>query len=166
MKRLYCLGITCHDFSKVQTFFHKAVDEGICHHGKIRELVAHSTTVRFIAGLRNHFLNTLACHRDSFPGVDGEGFFAKTVLHSLDHFTFEQAISDPLWLDIGHSRFGAAAMMVRIIKAGFASDVPCQDLFTPARMKDMKGPFYRAVYEFAKGLDSNLADHIDASTDK
>lgn len=164
LTRFYALGITQDEFWKVAPCFNYGLTEGIQKHPLIRELIPYSKAIPFIAKVRNNFLNTFASHKERFPGIDGEGFFIGTVLHGLDHQALEWAIADPLWLDADHKDYGAMARLSRIVVSGFTSDVP--GLFFSTRIKDMKSPFYRQVYQHAVKIDQRLADHMDCCIGK
>jgi len=79
--------------------FDHGIKQGIPAHAAIAELAPHSELVDFTNKLRTKFLNKFHSMRDTFPGVDGEAFFASTIVHSLDHQQAMWGIRDPLWIE-------------------------------------------------------------------
>jgi len=159
MKKFFQWGLSSSDFPGIPDVFAHAGKGGVVAHWKVLEVKDHSEVVHFVVNLRNAFINLFAKHKDEFPGINGEALFLGTVLHSLDHALFEQNLADPLWLDVTSKRFGLMAELVRLVRAGFTSDLPF--LCINRKYRTAPGKFYKAVYSHAMKINKRLADEMD-----
>jgi len=141
-----------------QTFVH-GVNENIWQHSHIVELVKHSEFVSFITKIRTIFHAEFVKYKHMFPGVNAEGLFTGTVLHSLDHALMEWNLEDPLWLDVDDPKFGKMAELGRIVRVGFVPEVP--GYYFHRHFKGSGHPFYESVYEKAAKINKRFADHMD-----
>ena len=140
------------------TFVH-GVKENICEHSNITELLPHSDMVEFITKTRWIFHNEFRKYKHLFPGINAEGLFAATVLHSLDHELMEWNLDDPLWLDVKDPRFGKMAELGRIVRVGFVPQVPGYSFH---RFFEGSGhPFFEAVYAKASKVNKKMADCLE-----
>ena len=94
-----------------------------------------------------------------FPGVNAEGLFAATVLHSLDHELMEWNLEDPLWLDVKDARFGKMAELGRVVRVGFVPRVP--GCYFSRFFKGSGHPFFEAVYFKASKVNKKMADCLE-----
>lgn len=140
------------------TFSH-GVRENICEHSKITELLPYSDMVKFITKTRWIFHNEFRKHSDSFPGINAEGLFAATVLHSLDHELMEWNLEDPLWLDVKDPKFGKMAELGRIVRVGFVPQVP--GYYFHRFFKGSGEPFFETVYAKASKVNKKMADCLE-----
>lgn len=140
------------------TFIH-GVKENICEHSNITELLPYSDMVEFITKTRWIFHNEFRKHRHLFPGVNAEGLFAATVLHSLDHELMEWNLDDPLWLDVKDARFGKMAELGRVVRVGFVPQVP--GYYFNRFFKGSGHPFFEAVYAKASKVNKEMADCLE-----
>ncbi len=141
-----------------QTFVH-GVNENIWQHSQIVELVQHSDFINFVIKTRSIFHAEFAKYKHLFPGVNAEGLFTGTVLHSLDHALMEWNLEDPLWLDVDDPRYGKMAELGRIVRVGFVPEVP--GYYFHRRFKGSGHPFYEAVYAKAVRINKKFADNMD-----
>ena len=128
-------------------------------HPNIRNLVQHSTLVKFIVKARSIFMSEFQKHHHRFPGIHGEALFVGTIIHSLDHLMADRTLEDPLWLDIDHPKFGPMAEIGRIVKGGFLQDVPF--LYFHRKFKGSGHPFYDAVYSKCAKVNNDFAHNMD-----
>ena len=140
------------------TFVH-GVKENICEHSNITELLPHSDMVEFITKTRWIFHNEFRKYKHLFPGINAEGLFAATVLHSLDHELMEWNLDDPLWLDVKDARFGKMAELGRIVRVGFVPQVPGYSFHR--FFKGSGHPFFEAVYAKASKVNREMADCLE-----
>lgn len=139
-------------------FVHGAEDN-IWQHGHIVEMQPYSEFVRFVVNVRAIFLSEFTKYKHLFPDVHGEALFVGTVLHSLDHALMDWNMEDALWLDVDDPKYGKMAEMGRIVKAGFAGDVP--GFYFNRRFKGSGHPFYESVYRKAAKINKKFADNMD-----
>lgn len=150
-----------YDHRPISHVIDTAVGQGVNAHSKLGELAQYSTTISFIIKIRNHFLNTFAEFKHDFPGIDGEAFFAGTVMHSLDHQCMEWNIVDPLWIYSDTGNFAAMAELGRFVRVGFVEDTPMTPLLFTVKYKNAKGRFYKIVYNHARRINRKYADEMD-----
>ena len=118
--------------------------------------------IDFILKVRSRFLRLFPKYQDTFPpGVDAESLLASTIIHSLDHTLMEWNLEDPLWLDYNRISpdFHAMAELGRFVRVGFVEDLP--GIVFAKRYKDSKEPFHQAIYNHARKISVELADHMD-----
>ena len=141
-----------------QTFVH-GVKENIWQHSQIVELAPYSDFVSFITKTRAIFHAEFARYKHMFPGVNAEGLFSGTVLHSLDHALMEWNLEDPLWLDVDDPKYGKMAELGRIVRVGFVPEVPgyCFHRY----FKGSGHPFYESVYSKAAKINKRFADQME-----
>jgi len=139
--------------------FDEGIHAGIWQHTDIHDLVKHSEFVNFVVKLRPIFMSLFEKYKLCFPGVNGEALFVGTVLHSLDHTLMEINMTDPLWLDTDHPKYGLMAELGQVVRVGFIPDVP--GLYFHKRYKDSGHPFYDSVYEKAAKINKFLAGKMD-----
>ena len=135
------------------------VKENIWQHSHITQLVPHSEFVSFITKVRAIFHTEFIKHKHLFPGINGEGLFTGTVLHSLDHALMDWNLEDPLWLDVDHPKYGKMAELGRIVKVGFVPEVP--GYYFHHKFHGSGHPFYEAVYQKAAKINKKMADNMD-----
>lgn len=136
----------------LEALFRHGEEQGMRFHGAIYELTGHSRFVKFIAQLRNHFLNHFKDHKDDFAGIDGECFFLGSVVHGLDHPQMAK-FSDPMMFN--SARFSELSIVAFAVSAGLThSDY----LVTPRFNAKNAHPFFREVYSCACEIDQELAD--------
>jgi hypothetical protein len=90
------------------------------------------------------FLQEFAKHQASFPGCDAEALFIGTVVHSLDHYTMEMLLQDPLWHDVDCPKYGLMAKLSRIARVGFVEEIP--GVYFQSSFRDSSHPFYQSAY--------------------
>lgn len=132
---------------------------GIPEHSNIIKLAKHSSFIDFSVKIRGIFISEFIRHQDCFPNCNVEALFAGSVLHSLDHSTAVSVIKDELWLDTSCPKFGCMAELGRIIRAGFADDLP--GLLFHKSFHNSGHPFYEAVYKKAAAVNKVYADQMD-----
>jgi hypothetical protein len=145
---------------ETKEYISEALKRGVSCHQNIHQIAKpeFSRLGYFVTKIRSGFMKTFAKYQSDFPGIDGEALFQGTILHSLDHISFEEGL-DPLWLDVNHPTFGAMAEVVLVSNVGFTSDVV--GVHFQHKFKDAPHPFYREIYEMMKKVDPELADKID-----
>ena len=141
--------------------FNIGFEGGVIKHSKsILNLTPYSDFVSFIVKVRKCFGKEFEKHQKDFPGVDMEGLFIGTVMHSLDHSQAGNITKDPLWLQSGsHSSLQWMEEWCRFVRCGFTDDLP--GIIFKHKFKDAPHPFFNAVYDFAHKLDPELADGMD-----
>ena len=135
------------------------VKENICEHSNITELLPYSDMVEFVTKTRWIFHKEFKKYSHMFPGINAEGLFAATVLHSLDHELMEWNLDDPLWLNVKDARFGKMAELGRIVRVGFVPQVP--GYYFNKSFKGSSHPFFRAVYAKASKVNKDMADCLE-----
>lgn len=140
------------------TFKH-GVRENICQHSNIKELMKHSELVEFVIETRWIFYSEFSNYSHLFPGINVEGLFSATVLHSLDHELMERNLDDPLWLDVNDPRFGKMAELGRIVRVGFVPKV--SGYYFHRFFKDSGHPFFEAVYRRVSEVNKEMADCLE-----
>ena len=141
----------------MRSCFDPGIAAGIPEHSRVVSLTRFSTLTNFLVRLRPHFHRAFAKHKHLFPNADVEALFVGTIIHSLDHFNYEQ-ITDPILLDENDTVLGETARILQVVRASFVPDIPVP--FTH-RYKDSKHPFYASVYEKARELNRSLSDEMD-----
>ena len=142
----------------VSTFSH-GVEEGVWEHAHIVEIAKYSRFVSFIMKARISFHAEFVKYKHLFPGVNAEGLFVGTVMHSLDHALMDWNLEDPLWLDVDDPKYGKMAELGRIVKVGFVPEV--EGYYFNRKWKNSGHPFYEAVYQKLYKLDAKFADAMD-----
>eukprot|EP00035_Acanthoeca_spectabilis_P014446 m.276285 g.276285 ORF g.276285 m.276285 type:complete len:221 (-) comp16141_c0_seq2:132-794(-) len=157
----YPLGLVKHFYrTSIVQLLHLGMKNKVRSHHDLALLDQHSKLVHFVLRLRPVFISEFVKEKDAmFPGIDGEALFIGTVIHALDHATFERALADALWLDTTHPRFGEMARLCAVLRVGFLEELPC--LLTKIKLCD--GPrFYRRIFDAAMLIDGQLAGDLDA----
>jgi len=118
----------------------------------------YSDFVTFIMKVRTFFMAEFKKYESGdFAGIHPEALFLGTVLHGIDH---EQAF----------------LVDVHEFRPDTEKFAPLADLMIPThqladgfhgfpfayQFKDAPHPFYQAVYKFAKNIDPDMADLMDA----
>ena len=147
------------DPTAVEDTIAHGVKENICEHSHITELMPYSDMVKFITKTRWIFHNEFRKYRHMFPGINAEGLFAATVLHSLDHELMDWNLDDPLWLDVNDPRFGKMAEIGRVVRVGFVPQVP--GYYFNRFFKGSGHPFFEAVYAKASKVNKHMADCLE-----
>jgi hypothetical protein len=154
------LGLLKYDLSiMVLECIKLGIKEGVQPHPGIRKLMPHSSLVHFISTMRGPFAQAFQAHQDVMMGIDCEGLFANTVLHSLDHEMYVVNIPDVLWLDDSHEELGWMAETCQMTRMGFIPELPL--LPFNRKFRNMKHKFYKDVYHRARGIDPWFADRMD-----
>ncbi|CAK0809288.1 unnamed protein product [Prorocentrum cordatum] len=160
LSHVACLaGVISFPCTALTKVFDAGVTTGVPFHANVRELQRDSTMCNFVIKVRHGFMKIFEKHKAAMGGMDGEALFAGTVLHSLDHTMSAIILEDPLWLDVGSDKFGHMAEIGRFVRAGFVDDI--KGVYFNRRMKNLKHPFYKDVYNFAKKVNAFLADNMD-----
>lgn len=159
----YPLGLVNHFFrDSIQEVFRHGLKSKVRAHRNLTQLAPHSRLVRFVLKLRPIFMTEFIKEKETlFPGINGEALFIGTVIHSLDHASLERVMTDVLWLDTTHPRFGETARLGTVVRFGFLEELS----FLPIKVKprDAKqGGFFRRIYDAATLIDPKLADELDA----
>ena len=145
--------------SLISTFEH-GVKQGVWQHSHIVELVPYSTFINFITKARVIFHAEFKRYKNLFPGgVNAEGLFVGTILHSLDHTFATKNLEDPLWLDVDDPKYGLMAELGRIVRVGFAPEV--EGYYFHRKWGGSGHPFYETVYRKLVKIDKKMADAID-----
>lgn len=147
------------DPQSLQKSFIHGVKENIWQHAHIMELAPHSDFIKFVIRIRSVFHTEFKKNKKVFPGVDAEGLFTGTILHSLDHALMEWNLDDPLWLDVDDPRYGLMAEIGRIVRVGFVPEVP--GFYFNRKWYNTGHPFYEAVYQHAVTVNKKFANAMD-----
>lgn len=160
-KVLNWAGIHPVDFDNMTKVFEQGVECPIVNHSDIRRLAKYSKWVRFIAGIRNHFMNTFDeyAKRGDMGRVDGEALFVGSIIHSLDHLSLEQCIDEITWFDAQRKDFEPMMWFCRIVRSGYVPTLPC--ISFDYKYKDAPHGFFQKVYQRALILDREYANEID-----
>ena len=161
-KLVHQLGLSTNDMHGIAEVFDHGAKAGIPYHPKLTDLSKESYVIDFILKVRSRFLRLFPKYQDTFPpGVDAESLLASTIIHSLDHTLMEWNLEDPLWLDYNRISpdFHAMAELGRFVRVGFVEDLP--GIVFAKRYKDSKEPFHQAIYNHARKISVELADHMD-----
>ena len=92
MKYLFWLNILKVDNSAAfKDTVDNSLNDGIKYHGNLGHLKDFSDTAGFILKMKPIFESLFAKHKNDFPDLNWSSLFSNTVLHSLDHYSMEQA---------------------------------------------------------------------------
>uniref|UniRef100_A0A7S2LU64 Uncharacterized protein n=2 Tax=Zooxanthella nutricula TaxID=1333877 RepID=A0A7S2LU64_9DINO len=155
----YRLGVSAHDFSRIDQVIDHGVKAGVRAHSETRQLMRHSDLCNFVVKIRKQFMRAFEKHEERMLGIDMEALFVGTVLHSLDHQHFEWNIEDPLWLVPVCPDFAALAEFGRFVHAGFLKDIWTVPF--PRKYRETTHPFFAEVYRRAARINKRLADQMD-----
>ena len=142
-----------------QQVFNHGLKENILQHSHVVDLALHSELVNFVTKVRSIFHAEFVRHKHMFPGINAEGLFVGTILHSVDHALAEWNLEDPLWLDINDRRFGLMAELGRVVRMGFVPEVP--GFYFHRKFRGSRHPFYEAVYAKAAEINEKFANEMD-----
>ena len=101
-----------------------SLKDGIKYHGNLHQLKKFSDTTSFILELKPIFQSLFDKYQYEFPDLHWSSLFSNTVSHSLDHYSMEQMLPNPFFLDETHSVYGNLARFGQLVRVGFVTDIP------------------------------------------
>jgi len=128
------------------------------HHANIADLMPYSPFISFVINVRNFFMQEFKKYENTdFAGIHPEALFLGTVLHGIEH-------ENAFLVDINEFRATMEyfAPLEEVVVTVHQLADGCHWFPFPYKFKDAPHPFYQAVYKFAKSLDPNMADLMDA----
>lgn len=137
------------------------VRQGCPVHRNIHELQKYSPYIDFVMKVRSVFMKQFAKHRADFVGVDKEGLFIGTVLHSLDHC---QGLSLCTYSDLTctNPEMRANLELMRSVQEAFL-DRHYHKIMYEVRFKDAPHPLFLSTYKFAAGINAKWADNLECT---
>lgn len=149
-----------YNFREINKVFDRSLIEPIPPHKNIKDIIEYSEIGTFIFKFRPIFMKTFFKHKHLFEKSDPEGMFSAIVQHSLDHYTMEKNIKDPLWLQNDNSSLTTVAELTRVVRVGFVSDIVLP-FFVSRKLYSSKHPFYSELYSEAIKINKEYANAID-----
>jgi hypothetical protein len=162
VKTFFDYGLMVDHRESIRAVFDKSADSGFPTHWNIRDLIPHSSFVRYITPARSSFMKNFEKHAHRFGGIEGEAWFVGSIIHSLDHRNLRDVIPDPLVFVGARPEFISMMEMDMYIWSCFAIDIPIlggKYLF-PRKVKDSLDPFHK-VYIYICVYMHILNIHMD-----
>ena len=160
LKYLFWLNILkVDDSAAFKDTVDNSLNDGIKYHGNLGHLKDFSDTAGFILKMKPLLESLFAKHKNDFPDLNWSSLFSNTILHSLDHYSMEQALQSPFLLDETHRVYGNLAQFGQLVRVGFVTDIPF--LMIKRKAKEIKAGFFHELYEEARRVDPILAKEID-----
>jgi len=129
-------------------------------HGFLVQLCPLCPHVHFVAKVRDFFLSEIRNHKDDFVGIDPEALFIGSVIHSLDHANIGTYLDD-FAINYRDNNFRPMWEIASLARTCFNSRNTIALPINDVCFKTSPHPFFRRVYEFAKTIDTDLANELE-----
>jgi len=139
-----------------------SLKRGVPEHGRVRRLMPHSKHINFIVRVREVFQQAFEKFRKDMPAtVSCEALFLGTILHSLDHDAFNDALDRRAFVALKPSaKYQTMHDTQLVVRFMIGDDIPT--VAVPKYYKDSKMDFHRYVYAKARLINVDLANQMQS----